>query len=79
MLTWEGDKRQGTVAIMEKLSSLQFQQVQHQIGVVDCQPSVNNGVLVVVLGQLRVRAHVAARAASTIVALCCGGPVVPPH
>jgi hypothetical protein len=53
MLSFEGDQVQGAAAIVGKLTTLQFQKVQHQIVKVDCQPSpANNGVLIFVTGNL---------------------------
>ncbi|KAK3741149.1 hypothetical protein QZH41_011827 [Actinostola sp. cb2023] len=53
MLTFEGQQFQGQDAIVQKLTSLPFQVVQHVITTVDCQPVPNNGVLVFVVGQLK--------------------------
>ncbi|KAK7280865.1 hypothetical protein RIF29_08404 [Crotalaria pallida] len=54
MLTFEGQKIQGAQNIVAKLTSLPFQQCQHQIVTVDCQPSgVNGGMLVFVSGNLQ--------------------------
>uniref|UniRef100_A0A164THT5 NTF2 domain-containing protein n=1 Tax=Daucus carota subsp. sativus TaxID=79200 RepID=A0A164THT5_DAUCS len=39
MLTFEGQKIQGSVNIVAKLTSLPFQQCKHSISTVDCQPS----------------------------------------
>ncbi|KAI3452583.1 hypothetical protein Pfo_009247 [Paulownia fortunei] len=39
MLTFEGQKFQGAQSITAKLTSLPFQQCQHHITTVDCQPS----------------------------------------
>ncbi|KAK6082904.1 nuclear transport factor 2 [Seiridium cupressi] len=54
MLTFESTATQGGAAIVEKLASLPFQQVKHQVATLDAQPSVNGGVLVLVTGQLLV-------------------------
>lgn len=54
MLTFEGSKVQGAQAIVEKLVALPFQQCQHVISTVDCQPSgPASGVLVFVSGSLQ--------------------------
>ncbi|KAF7839724.1 nuclear transport factor 2B [Senna tora] len=54
MLTFEGQKIQGSQNIVAKLTSLPFQQCQHSITTVDCQPSgVNGGMLVFVSGNLQ--------------------------
>lgn len=54
MLTFESSASLGANAIVEKLSSLPFQQVKHQVSTLDAQPGVNGGVLVLVTGQLLV-------------------------
>ena len=48
---------QGSAKIMEKLGSLTFQKIQHIITTVDCQPMFDGGILVNVLGQLKVTKH----------------------
>ncbi|GFP88391.1 nuclear transport factor 2 [Phtheirospermum japonicum] len=54
MLSFEGQKFQGAQSITAKLTSLAFQQCQHQISTVDCQPSgPAGGVLVFVSGNLQ--------------------------
>uniref|UniRef100_M8AVF3 Nuclear transport factor 2 n=1 Tax=Aegilops tauschii TaxID=37682 RepID=M8AVF3_AEGTA len=53
MLTFEGEKFGGPAAIAGKLGSLPFQQCQHKIDTVDCQPSgPQGGVLVFVSGTI---------------------------
>ncbi|KAL7110057.1 hypothetical protein ACP275_05G001300 [Erythranthe tilingii] len=54
MLTFEGQKFQGSQSITGKLTSLPFQQCQHQISTVDFQPSGPvGGMLVFVSGNLQ--------------------------
>uniref|UniRef100_A0A7C8ZTQ1 NTF2 domain-containing protein n=2 Tax=Opuntia streptacantha TaxID=393608 RepID=A0A7C8ZTQ1_OPUST len=53
MLTFEGQKIQGAQNIAAKLNSLPFQQCQHSITTVDCQPSGTGGMLVFVSGNLQ--------------------------
>ncbi|GAB2297725.1 Nuclear transport factor 2B [Dionaea muscipula] len=54
MLTFEGQKLQGAQNIVGKLTSLPFQQCQHGITTVDCQPSgPSGGMLVFVSGNLQ--------------------------
>ncbi|XP_057954529.1 nuclear transport factor 2B-like [Malania oleifera] len=54
MLTFEGQKVQGSTDIVAKLTSLPFQQCQHSITTVDCQPSgPAGGMLVFVSGNLQ--------------------------
>ena len=45
---------QGSVKIMEKISSLTFQRIAHSITAIDCQPMFDGGILINVLGQLKV-------------------------
>lgn len=53
MLTFEGTPVQGTTGIIEKLTSLPFQKVQHQVATRDAQPSNEaGGILVQVTGAL---------------------------
>ncbi|KAL4810453.1 hypothetical protein BDV18DRAFT_156814 [Aspergillus unguis] len=54
MLTFETSAIQGTAAIIEKLTTLPFQKVQHQVATLDAQPSSDNGILVLVTGALLV-------------------------
>ncbi|XP_042008001.1 nuclear transport factor 2B-like [Salvia splendens] len=54
MLTFEGQKIMGSTNIVAKLTSLPFQQCQHHISTVDCQPSgPAGGMLVFVSGNLQ--------------------------
>ncbi|KAJ1065626.1 hypothetical protein K5549_020420, partial [Capra hircus] len=52
-LTWEGQQFQGKAAILEKLSSLPFQKIQHSITVEDCQPTPSICTISIVVGQLK--------------------------
>ncbi|KAJ5750045.1 hypothetical protein N7533_007073 [Penicillium manginii] len=52
MLTFETSSVQGTAGILEKLTSLPFQQVRHQIATLDAQPSSEGGIAVLVTGGL---------------------------
>lgn len=57
MLSFEGNRHMGGAAIVEKLASLPFRTVQHQVVTCDCQPVLPdslNGVLVFVSGKLLV-------------------------
>jgi len=47
----------GAAAIVQKLQSLPFQQVKHQMVTIDCQPTPGGGVLVMVCGNLLVDAE----------------------
>lgn len=54
MLTFEGQKIQGSQNIVAKLTGLPFQQCKHNITTVDCQPSgPAGGMLVFVSGSLQ--------------------------
>eukprot|EP01095_Lingulamoeba_sp_RSL-Kostka_P006694 TRINITY_DN2109_c2_g1_i1.p1 TRINITY_DN2109_c2_g1~~TRINITY_DN2109_c2_g1_i1.p1 ORF type:complete len:123 (+),score=42.30 TRINITY_DN2109_c2_g1_i1:65-433(+) len=53
MLTFEGTQHQGAQDIVEKLVSLPFKKVEHDIQTLDCQPTVG-GLLVFVSGALKV-------------------------
>ncbi|PKA47452.1 Nuclear transport factor 2 [Apostasia shenzhenica] len=54
MLSFEGAKTQGAAAITAKLASLPFQQCQHNISTIDCQPSgLSGGMLVFVSGSIQ--------------------------
>eukprot|EP00931_Biecheleriopsis_adriatica_P107677 TRINITY_DN81_c0_g1_i1.p2 TRINITY_DN81_c0_g1~~TRINITY_DN81_c0_g1_i1.p2 ORF type:complete len:123 (+),score=24.25 TRINITY_DN81_c0_g1_i1:87-455(+) len=54
MLTFEGEQFQGAQNITQKIASLPFQKVQHQIVKADCQPTINDGVVIFVTGNLLV-------------------------
>ncbi|XP_068189450.1 nuclear transport factor 2-like [Antennarius striatus] len=53
-LTWEGVAYQGKEAITGKLASLPFKRIKHIITEKDCQPTVDNCILIMVFGQLQV-------------------------
>ena len=53
-MTFEGVQMQGQVKIMEKITSLTFQKIAHLITAIDCQPMFDGGILINVLGQLKV-------------------------
>ena len=53
-MTFEGEQRQGSAKIMEKFAGLTFQKIAHLITAVDCQPTFDGGILINVLGQLKV-------------------------
>ncbi|XP_018318407.1 probable nuclear transport factor 2 isoform X1 [Agrilus planipennis] len=52
-MTFEGTQLQGSVKIMEKLSSLTFQKINRIITAVDSQPMFDGGVIINVLGRLQ--------------------------
>ncbi|KAL4991326.1 nuclear transport factor 2 [Aspergillus falconensis] len=55
MLTFETSAIQGVAGIIEKLTTLPFQKVQHQVSTLDAQPSGDHGgILVLVTGALLV-------------------------
>ena len=57
-MTFEGTQIQGSAKIMEKIQSLTFQKIAHQITAVDCQPTFDGGILINVLGQLKVTSSI---------------------
>ncbi|KAG8757996.1 Nuclear transport factor 2 [Serendipita sp. 396] len=54
MLTFEDSQFQGSVSIIEKLVGLPFQKVVHSITTLDAQPLPNNGISILVTGELMV-------------------------
>lgn len=52
-MTFEGQQMMGRAKIMEKIQGLTFQKIQHILTAIDVQPTLDGGVLVVVLGQLK--------------------------
>jgi hypothetical protein len=54
-MSFEGQQMQGSAKIMEKIASLTFQKIAHLITAIDCQPTFDGGILINVLGQLKVR------------------------
>ena len=56
-MTFEGVQMQGAPKIMEKISSLTFQRIAHSITAIDCQPMFDGGILINVLGQLKVKIY----------------------
>ena len=52
-LSFEGQQMQGTTKIMEKINSLGFQSIGHNVTSVDCHPMFDGGILVNVMGQLK--------------------------
>jgi hypothetical protein len=47
MLTFEGAQFLGVGAIVEKLTSLGFNHVRHNVSTIDAQPSISSGALIV--------------------------------
>lgn len=58
MLTFEAEQFLGMQSIMTKLTTLKFQTVQHQPTTIDAQPTLNNGIVVFVTGNLAVDGNV---------------------
>ncbi|KAL5021546.1 hypothetical protein ScPMuIL_000701 [Solemya velum] len=54
MLSFEGDEKQGISGIMDKIQKLPFINVQHAVTTLDCQPTLDGGVLIMVTGQIKV-------------------------
>ena len=52
LMTWAGQQMQGADAIMERFSTLAFNQAQFKTEDIDCHPSVSGGVIVVVNGEV---------------------------
>jgi hypothetical protein len=75
MMTFEGEKIQGSQAITQKLVSLPFQSVKHEIVTVDSQPSASGGVLVFVCGNLKVSLYRQFSRQRKTEALCSGGRI----
>ena len=53
-MTFEGLQMQGSAKIMEKFGALTFQKIAHLVTAIDCQPMFDGGILINVLGQLKV-------------------------
>ncbi|KFM59776.1 putative nuclear transport factor 2, partial [Stegodyphus mimosarum] len=53
MMTFEGEQFFGCSKIMQKIQSLTFQKIAHNITAVDAQPMFDGGILICVLGQLK--------------------------
>ncbi|KAL7641702.1 UNVERIFIED_CONTAM: hypothetical protein RMT77_007575 [Armadillidium vulgare] len=53
LMSFEGVQVQGAVNIVEKIKNLTFQKIQRMITAIDCQPTFDGGVLINVLGQLK--------------------------
>ncbi|RVD89773.1 uncharacterized protein DFL_000766 [Arthrobotrys flagrans] len=54
LLTFESSQTQGAVDITEKLVSLPFQKVVHEVATKDAQPIPGGGIVVLVTGALKV-------------------------
>ncbi|KAJ6093113.1 hypothetical protein N7486_008402 [Penicillium sp. IBT 16267x] len=52
ILTFEEADVQGVAAIMEKFSTLGFNQVRHEVASIDSQPTAAGGVIVIAVGAL---------------------------
>ena len=58
MLSFENEGYQGRDKIMAKLcNGVKFNKIQHQPKTLDCQPSGNGGLIVMVTGQLKLDAE----------------------
>ncbi|XP_066957717.1 probable nuclear transport factor 2 [Macrobrachium rosenbergii] len=53
LMSFEGVQVQGAARIIEKIKSLSFNKIARAITAVDCQPTFDGGVLVNILGQLK--------------------------
>jgi hypothetical protein len=56
-MSFEGDEKEGVVNIVAKLTSLKFQVVQHAGTAIDAQIIDGVGLLICVLGQLKVKCN----------------------
>ena len=70
MLTFEGEQKLGTQQILEKLGS--FNSVKHNIVSYDFQPTVNNGIIAFVNGDLSIDGGQPLKF-SQVFHLCVGG------
>lgn len=52
-MTFEGQQRMGRQNILEKIQGMGFQKIRHIVTATDSQPTLDGGVVVVVLGQLQ--------------------------
>ncbi|XP_006817851.1 nuclear transport factor 2-like [Saccoglossus kowalevskii] len=53
-MSFEGSQVRGSTSIVEKLVTLPFQNISHQLTTVDCQPTLDGtGIVVFVVGQLK--------------------------
>ncbi|GFY67698.1 nuclear transport factor 2 [Trichonephila inaurata madagascariensis] len=53
LMSFEGEPLFGRKKIMEKIQSLTFRKIAHNITSVDTQPMLDGGILITVLGQLK--------------------------
>ncbi|RUS86860.1 hypothetical protein EGW08_005397 [Elysia chlorotica] len=53
LLTFEGQQFQGVAAIQDKMKAIPLDNMIRQCTTIDCQPTVDGGVLVTVIGQLK--------------------------
>jgi len=53
LMTFEGSQISGKEAVMGKITGLPFEKIQRDLTTVDCQPTFDGGVLITVLGQIK--------------------------
>ncbi|ROT76121.1 probable nuclear transport factor 2 [Penaeus vannamei] len=53
LMSFEGVQVQGAAQIIEKIKGLSFNKIARAITTVDCQPTFDGGVMVNILGQLK--------------------------
>ncbi|KAG9508842.1 putative nuclear transport factor 2, partial [Fragariocoptes setiger] len=53
LMTFEGQQIMGKAKIADKIGQLSFQSIKHLITTIDCQPTFDGGVVVMVFGQLK--------------------------
>ncbi|KAK1983418.1 nuclear transport factor 2 domain-containing protein [Colletotrichum cereale] len=54
MLTFESASSLGVNSIVEKLTSLPFEKVKHEVTTLDAQPTLDGGIIILVTGKLYV-------------------------
>eukprot|EP00922_Rhytidocystis_sp_ex-Travisia-forbesii_P035076 GHVS01052081.1.p1 GENE.GHVS01052081.1~~GHVS01052081.1.p1 ORF type:complete len:140 (+),score=22.97 GHVS01052081.1:222-641(+) len=52
MLSWEGQQFQGSANVMKKISELPT--MTYKLASLDCQPACDNGILIVVAGDVKI-------------------------
>lgn len=52
IMSWEGKRHVGQQAIVQHLVNLPFTKIEHKLSTLDAQPSVAQGVMVFITGQI---------------------------
>ncbi|XP_033235727.1 probable nuclear transport factor 2 isoform X5 [Drosophila pseudoobscura] len=53
-MTVEGLRLEGASQILQTIQNLSFKKIHHMITVVDAQPTIDGGVLICVMGRLKI-------------------------